>query len=156
MSCSLCVSSDKPVRAYPLTWQGQYGFEFKDTKELSSDQLTLTNGRNKEATWVMVEHSLLPVTETSWESWSGPTGLTAPGHTESVWSFLSLWPLCWRPTSAESGLHRDRTRHLLSKLLIIWWKWRQGKCYKATSGKMIRQVVLSDCLNPFIWDYWDT
>lgn len=74
--------------------------------------------RQKEASWVMVEDSSLPATETSWESWSGLTGPTAPGQTESVWSFLSLWPLCWRMTSAESGLHRDRTKgHLVSVTL---------------------------------------
>lgn len=58
----------------------------------------------------MLGHSSLPVTETSWESWSEPTGPSAPDQTESVWSSPSLWPLCWRLTSAESGLHKDGTK----------------------------------------------
>lgn len=68
-----------------------------------------------------VAGSALPVTGTSWESWSGMTGPIVPGQTGSVWSFLSLWPLCWRLTSAESGLQQKQIRAANSGQVRYSW-----------------------------------
>lgn len=71
------------------------------------EELAVIKCRERNFQHGAVAGSSLPVTGTSWESWSGMTGQIAPGQTGSVWSFLSLWPLCWRLISAESGLqHR--------------------------------------------------
>lgn len=79
-------------------------------------RLITVNAGIKKELWVMFKSRSVPVTETSWESWSGTPGPTAPAQTESAWSFLSLWPPCWRPTSGASGLqtHRIQKRSFLT------------------------------------------
>lgn len=97
---------------------------------------------------VPIEGSSLPVTETSWESWSGLTGLAAPDQTEFVWSFPSLWPLCWRPTSAASGLRGEGMKGKKSNLLarasvqrLQGWKFAPAVDGQTRSVIILLQLV---------------
>lgn len=108
------------------TWCGQ------NMRRVSGNKVQRGN-----STMGVVAGSSLPETGTSWECWSGLTVLIVPGQTGSVWSFLSLWPLCWRLISAESGLQHKWRSVLINCGQLHWLKcfYKTVKTVMVTSQK---------------------